>query len=198
MEDPKLIIGNVMPPVTQDIKTSEELMAKVRKQIDFLNVGNTDSNKVDIKWPNKIESVEVIGDLQPLPSGSIESMKKNLLQMRQFESGATRDIDIDKIDPEACLCPLVIERYAQYILDCSYLPDGSRRSHDNWQKGISLTSYMKSNWRHLLHAWQIHRGYKIFDQKTKKPISIEEALCGIMFNTMGYLHEILKRPALKE
>jgi hypothetical protein len=34
--------------------------------------------------------------------------------------------------------------------------------------------------------WMFHRGYKGRE-------TIEDALCGILFNTMGYLHEIEKK-----
>jgi hypothetical protein len=113
--------------------------------------------------------------------------------MRVFETGATRDLDHNKIDPEACFCPLAFERYSQYMLECSFLPDGGRREDDNWQKGIPITSFMKSLMRHTLHVWKLHRGYKVFDDKTGKPVDLETALCAILFNTFGYLHEILKK-----
>jgi hypothetical protein len=47
------------------------------------------------------------------------------------------------------------------------------------------SAYMKSLWRHFLDLWMFHRGYKGRED-------IEEALCAIMFNTQGYLYEILK------
>ena len=64
--------------------------------------------------------------------------------------------------------------------------DGKLRNGDNWQKGIPLVAYAKSLCRHFMDWWKEHRGFPSRD-------GIEEALCGIMFNTMGYLHEILKR-----
>jgi hypothetical protein len=118
--------------------------------------------------------------------------KSDIGTMRQFESGATRDTDNDKLDFEACLCPLALERYAEYMLACSYLPDGTRRPDDNWQKGINKISYMKSLMRHTHHLWKLHRGYEVMDKKTGTPVDIEDALCAVLFNTFGYLHEHLK------
>jgi hypothetical protein len=39
----------------------------------------------------------------------------------------------------------------------------------------------------MLDLWMLHRGYD-----SREP-DIEEALCGILFNIQGYLHEVLKK-----
>lgn len=104
-------------------------------------------------------------------------------EMRQFESGATRTSAEGKLDYEGFLSPIVIERYGQYMHKNRLQPDGTLRESDNWQKGIPLDAYMKSLWRHFLEAWKIHRGGEG---------DMEEALCAIMFNSMGYLHELKK------
>jgi hypothetical protein len=114
----------------------------------------------------------------------------NIGNKRKFESGATRDLDEAKHDYEACLSPLVLERYGEYMLQCSYLSDGTRRPDDNWMKGIPITSYMKSMLRHVFHVWKLHRGFKV--EEKGKSVDIETALCGVLFNTMGYLFELLK------
>jgi hypothetical protein len=103
--------------------------------------------------------------------------------MREFPTGANRDDDEDKIDPEGALSPLVIERFCQYMREHETQADGAHRSSDNWQKGIPLKEYMKSMWRHLLQVWKMSRGWIKGD--------IAEALCALMFNVQGYLHEIL-------
>lgn len=107
-------------------------------------------------------------------------------QIRQFNTGATRDSDTDKPDPEGFLSPLVIQRYSEYMHENRKMADGSERSSDNWQKGIPPEAYIKSSWRHFLDWWLFHRGYRGRG-------SLEEALCGLLFNTMGYLHEVVKR-----
>jgi len=103
--------------------------------------------------------------------------------MRTFKSGATRGEDKDKIDPEAALSPLVLQAYCEYIKKHRLQDDGKARGDGNWQLGISPTSYMKSLCRHFLEAW---RGYR-----NNEPIN--DALFAIMFNTMGMLHERLKK-----
>lgn len=114
----------------------------------------------------------------------------------KFSSGATRDGDTNKYDYEGFLSPLVIERFGQYMHKCRLLSDGSLRDSDNWQKGIPLPRYMKSGWRHLKEWWSLHRGYPVKDDKGVD-VDIEESICGLMFNAMGYLHEILKEKQLK-
>ena len=112
--------------------------------------------------------------------------------LRQFETGATRDLDVSKIDYEACLSPLVLECFGEYMLSCSVQADGSKRPGDNWKKGIPLNSYIKSMLRHVWDVWKLHSGYLATDRKTGKPVTMKIALCAVLFNVMGYLHEYLK------
>ena len=107
------------------------------------------------------------------------------MEKRTFESGATRDTDTGKLDYEGFLSPLVLERYAQYLNKHRTMKDGTERASDNWQNGIPLSAYIKPIWRHFMAVWTIHRGWPHKED-------LEEALCAVMFNTMGYLHEILK------
>ncbi len=102
--------------------------------------------------------------------------------MREFETGATRDTDEGKHDYEGFLSPLVIERFGEYMTKHRKQADGNLRDSDNWQKGIPQDAYMKSGWRHFLDWWKFHRGHGG---------DIEEILCAVMFNVMGYLHERL-------
>ena len=105
--------------------------------------------------------------------------------MRKFDTGATRDTDTGKYDPEGFLSPLVIERFNEYMHKHRIQTDGSLRDSDNWQKGIPKDAYMKSGFRHFLDWWKEHRGYESRE-------GIEDALCALMFNVQGYLFEILK------
>lgn len=102
--------------------------------------------------------------------------------VRRFETGATRDVDTDKLDYEAFLSPTVLKRYAEFMHKNRFQKDGSMRAGDNWAKGIPLEVYMKSAWRHFMEWWLSHR----------RGEADEEALVALMFNTMGYLHETLK------
>ena len=109
--------------------------------------------------------------------------------MRQFTTGATRDTDEDKYDYEGFLSPLVLKRYAQYMHKHRLQTDGKLRSSDNWQKGVDKDSYIKSASRHYMD-WRLHHdelGYA-----ANEPI--EEALCALLFNTMGYLFELIRPP----
>jgi len=110
--------------------------------------------------------------------------------VRKFETGATRDTDNGKFDYEGFISPRVLERYGQYMHKHRHQSDGSLRDSDNWQKGIPLPTYIKSGFRHFVDWWKIHRGLKAFDNRG--PVDIEDALCGILFNASGYLHEHLK------
>ncbi len=106
--------------------------------------------------------------------------------MRTFKSGAMRSNDEGKIDPEAALSPLVLTAYCKYMRGHRLQGSQEVRGDDNWQLGISPTSYMKSLLRHILEAWRIHRyGHH--------GASMNDILFAVMFNTMGLLHERLKK-----
>lgn len=106
--------------------------------------------------------------------------------MRKFNTGATRDGDEGKYDYEGFLSPLVIERFGKYMNKHRKQADGKLRDSDNWQKGIPQEAYMKSAFRHFMDWWKEHRKLKSVD-------GIEEAICALIFNAQGYLHEYLKR-----
>lgn len=129
------------------------------------------------------------GTITPVP------VDKNI---REWESGGKRDTEEGKLDFEGFLSPLVIQRYAEYMNKHRTMADGSLRDSDNWQKGFgSLTEHfkvcMKSLFRHFMDMWSAHRGYESRE-------GMEEAICGILFNVMAYLHRILefKIPTTKE
>lgn len=109
---------------------------------------------------------------------------------REFKTGATRDRAEGKLDYEAFLSPSVLERYAQYMDKHRLSSDGTLRDGDNWQRGIPIQVYQKSLVRHLFQAWGVWRGQKVLDDRGDA-IDIEEALCAIIFNSMGMLHEVL-------
>lgn len=107
--------------------------------------------------------------------------------MRTFPSGAIRDSDDEKLDPEGFLSPLAINRYCEYMHRHRRQADGGLRSSDNWQKGMPVDAYMKSLCRHLHDAHLCHRDCSAIARS-----SISDALCGVIFNAMGYLHELEK------
>ncbi len=106
-------------------------------------------------------------------------------EIREFSSGATRDQDTNKIDFEGFLSPIVLERFGLYMLKHQTQSNGSLRSSDNWKKGIPKDAYIKSAFRHFHDWWMEHDGYNSRE-------GVEDALMGLLFNVMGYTHEILK------
>jgi hypothetical protein len=114
-------------------------------------------------------------------------MQEAKVAVRKFETGATRDVEDGKFDYEGFLSPIVLERFGAYMHENRHLKDGSLRASDNWQLGIPFAVYMKSLFRHFHTAWKLHRGDAHYSP------DMEDALCGILFNAQGYLHELLKR-----
>ncbi len=101
--------------------------------------------------------------------------------MRQFKSGATRNSDEDKLDYEAFLSPLVIQAFGEYMHKHRIQADGKMRPGDNWKRGIPRRELLKSAWRHFHDWWMEENGFESRE-------GIEDALCGLLFNTMAYLH----------
>jgi len=120
-------------------------------------------------------------------SSKVESVSSH---SQEFETGAFRSSASGRIDPEASLSPLVVERLCEYLEKCSHLENGEQRALDNWQQGMPPATYIKGLLRHTLHAWQRHRGWKVLDPKAAE--NIEEDLCAILFNAQGYLHSLLE------
>lgn len=106
-------------------------------------------------------------------------------QIRTFETGANRNTDQGKLDYEGFLSPIVLERFAQYLHKHRHLENGEYRDSDNWQKGIPRDVYMKSLLRHVLDMWKQHRGFTSQEE-------MEDSICAVMFNAMGYLFERLQ------
>jgi len=108
-------------------------------------------------------------------------------KVRTFSSGATRDNDENKLDYEAFFSAIVMERYARYMHEHRKQSDGTRRPGDNWQLGIPRKQYLKSLWRHFMDVFLIMRGYA----RLAIAKNLDEALCGVLFNVNGLLHEVL-------
>lgn len=112
------------------------------------------------------------------------------MPMREFATGATRASDTGKPDYEGFLSPTVLWRFGQYMVKHRVQTDGKLRDSDNWQKGIPEAQYLKSLFRHFIDVWLHHRGQHALANET-----LQDALCGILFNAQGYLHEQLKGKA---
>jgi len=106
--------------------------------------------------------------------------------MREFDTGATRDSDENKLDYEGFFNPFVLQRYAEYMHKHRKQADGKMRASDNWQKGMPREVYMKSLLRHVFEVWQLHR-CEPYDLE-----EIVERLCATVFNAFGYIHQIIE------
>ena len=107
--------------------------------------------------------------------------------VRKFETGATRDVDETKLDYDGFLSARVLERYGEYMHQHrKVVGQQTLRASDNWQKGIPLSVYMSSAWRHFFDWWKESRGLMSRE-------GCENAICGLLFNACGYLHEVLKK-----
>lgn len=111
--------------------------------------------------------------------------KSESTAIRTFKTGANRDIDTSKPDYDGFFSPLVVEAFGAYMNFNRQIADGSTRDSDNWQKGIPMPVYIKSGWRHFIDWWRFTRGLSIHE-------GVVFAICGLMFNCMGWLHEYLK------
>ena len=119
--------------------------------------------------------------------GDCEEMKDNIDNgtIRSFDTGATRDTSAGKIDPEGFVNPLVMRQFYKFMNMHRIQSDGNLRDSDNWQKGIETDVYMKSLHRHEEEVWLNHRGYHTPNNQIAN-------LCGVLFNTFGYIFEILR------
>lgn len=115
--------------------------------------------------------------------------------IRSFATGATRDTAEGKLDYDGFLSPLVLHTFAVHMMRHQKQADGQMRESDNWQKGIPMEQYIKSMWRHFFDVWANHR--RILPVRKERIIT---AICALLFNVQGYLHEYLKAnpEALKE
>lgn len=113
-----------------------------------------------------------------------------MTELRKFGTGATRDNEEGKLDYIRALSPIVLKRFVQYMDKHRNLPDGTKRDFDNWKEGIPREICMSSLGRHYWAAWLISHGFQETDNDG--PVELEDALCGIMFNTMCILLEELK------
>lgn len=120
--------------------------------------------------------------------------------VRQFSTGATRNLDHNKLDYEGFNCPMAQRAFAEYMHGHRKQADGTIRDSANWQKGIPIDVYAKSLVRHVHDFHCLHRGWTIPRPEDGQPMTPDdehklELLCAIWFNAQGYIHEILKAKA---
>ena len=108
---------------------------------------------------------------------------------RYFDTGATRDSKAGKLAYTGFLSPAVLRRYAEYMHKHRLQSDGTLRDPDNWKKGMPPAEYLESMGRHFMDAWLESEGWPTPDG------NLEDSLCAIMFNAMGWLHVVLEQRA---
>lgn len=111
--------------------------------------------------------------------------------MRAFGTGATRDDDANKPDPEGFFSPRVLAAYGDYMHRHRKQADGTMRGSDNWQAGMPIEAYQKSLIRHTHQAWGVWRGESVLDDRGD-PVDLLEALCAVLFNTQGLIFELTR------
>ncbi len=104
--------------------------------------------------------------------------------MREFESGATRDSNDDKLDYSGFLSPSAIKVFAAYMHKHRVQADGSLRASDNWKKGIPIPAYFESWIRHTIDFWDAYERGDL--------AACDDLACAIWFNMQGFLHERAK------
>lgn len=133
---------------------------------------------------NDLELIESVSDMTATEAVQATGT------IRTFDSGATRDTDLGKINYVKMLSPIVLQRYGEYLGKHRLQSDGSLRDWNNWKQGIPQQTYFESLYRHLHAVWLLRDGFGAADNHG--PVTVEDGLCGILFNAMGLLHEILK------
>lgn len=117
--------------------------------------------------------------------------EKNLplpaMRMRRFASGATRHIDINKLDYEAFNNPLVDKVYGEYMHSHRIQADGEVREGDNWQKGWDKEVSIKSLIRHINDIRLHQRGYSKETTET-----LINSICASIFNLKALLLQVLR------
>ncbi len=106
--------------------------------------------------------------------------------MREFETGATRNADVDP-DLYGFTSPLALNLFGQYMHANRTQADGTVRDSDNWKKGIPMDSYIRSARRHLQDLTLHYDGFPELAREGEV-----EAMCGLFFNVQGFLHEYMK------
>lgn len=127
---------------------------------------------------------------------TFEETIKETGEVRTFAGGATRDTDMDKPSYVKALSPAVLRRYVEYLGKHRIQSDGGLRDWDNWKKGIPQDVYLDGLGRHFVAVWLLLQEHSASDNHG--PVTLEDSLCGIIFNAQGILYETLKQKELEK
>lgn len=108
--------------------------------------------------------------------------------MREFEGGATRSDDTEKLQYARFFSALVLKRRAEYMNKHRKQEDGKLREPDNWKNGIPVTSCVDSLARHMQDILLWNDGYEAVMVE-----DIQDSLCAVMFNCESILLTLLNK-----
>jgi len=117
-------------------------------------------------------------------------------KIRQFDSGATRDTNVNKPSYVKALSPITLQYYVDYLSRHRLQSDGNLRDWDNWKNGIPQDVYLDGLGRHFWAVWLLCHNFPASDNHG--PVTLKDSLCGVIFNAQGMLHELLKNQTLIE
>ncbi len=137
-----------------------------------------------------LELVELVEPERTFVSHADGGLEVKDTSIRTFDTGATRDTVQGKLSYVRILSPIVLRRYVEYMNFHAKQSDGTMREPDNWKSGFPIETYLDSLGRHLVAVWLLQQDFTETDNHGS--VTLEDSLCGIIFNAMGWLHEILK------
>ena len=105
---------------------------------------------------------------------------------RTASSGATRDLNDEKLVYDKFQHPLVVEEFARYMHGKRAMPDGTKRDGDNWWRGFPRVWLLESMHRHYMDVWFHVTG---FENHAAEPLLT--ALCGLFFNVQALMLEVI-------
>ena len=149
--------------------------------MDFFNAKKQIDKKLEPAVPDG-HIVEDVNQVEVVPV-YVAEMKP----FREFSTGASRNLDHGKHDLTGFLSVPALRAFADYMHRKRQMPDGSVRDGDNWQKGMPRKEFLRSLERHVFDLKAHLTGNEKFAM-TDEPVL--DALCAIMFNAQGLLHEI--------
>ena len=112
---------------------------------------------------------------------------------RAASSGATRDLNDNKLVYDKFQHPMVVKAFARYMHGKRSMSDGSMRPGDNWWRGFPRVWLLESMHRHYVDV-QLHvTGY---GEHAEEPILT--ALCGLFFNVQALMLEVILNRYVEE
>lgn len=112
-------------------------------------------------------------------------------EMTAYVSGAKRSAADGRPDPANCVSAWAMEFYANYMLKHQTCADGTKREANNWKYGMPMPRYMSSLGRHYYELSKLWDKIYLYGEGTEENCAaFEEALGGVLFNSMGLAHAV--------